>query len=502
MNTTAMSSTSLFTEGRNCWSVAPARRVAFLIDADAYYQAFADAAEKAQRSILITAWDINGLIRLRRDRPRENLRQFFFRLLDAKPELQIYILSWDFPLIYAEDRELFPWFDKVWHTHPRLHFLWDDGHPFTACHHQKVVVIDDQLAFSGGLDLTDERWDTPGHRGVDRRRRGLHAPTYKPFHDATILIEGAAAGDLGELCRERWRRAGGEFSQTPDGLPRDLWPESVTPDLINMEVAISRTEPGFKGRPEVREVEQLFLDTIAAAERFIYLENQYFTSPTIADAIARRLQERGGPEIVVVMPQGCTGWLEEVTVGVLRERVVKRLLARDPFGRLHFYYPAIEGLPPGMYIKVHSKVMIVDDELVRIGSANLCSRSMGVDTECDVSIEALGDPSITRAIAGMRERLLSEHLGCAPAEIAAAFVETGSLVATIQRCGHSARCLIRFAGEVSPFWQRWVPEGLPVDPNRPFTRPRWISGFANRVTSLKTRLGIAHEPETYKSGHL
>jgi len=103
---------------RNCWRIASARRAAFLVDAAAYYQAFAEAAEKAEHFIGILAWDINGLIRLRRDRPDETLRQFFVRLLDAKPRLHIYILGWHFPMVYGTDRELLPVFDAPWRTHP------------------------------------------------------------------------------------------------------------------------------------------------------------------------------------------------------------------------------------------------------------------------------------------------------------------------------------------------------------------------------------------------
>src|SRR5258708_1466501 len=121
--------TALCSEKRNCWRISPAHRASFLVDAADYFQAFAEAAEKAEHSIVILAWDINGRIRLRRDRPDETLRSLLVRLLDSKPKLHIYILAWDFPLVYADDRELLPAFDTPWHCHPRLHFKWDSQHP-------------------------------------------------------------------------------------------------------------------------------------------------------------------------------------------------------------------------------------------------------------------------------------------------------------------------------------------------------------------------------------
>src|SRR4051812_26309136 len=198
---------SILRENHNCWQLARADRAAFLIDAAAYYEAFVEAAEQATRSIVITAWDIHGGIRLRRDRPDETLRGFFLKLLDQNPKLHVYVLNWDFILAYAPDRETLPWFDAAWHQHPRLHFQWDAHHPVAACHHQKIVVIDDRLAFVGGLDFTDERWDTPDPRPTDRRRRGVRRYPYKPFHDTVMMVEGPVAGALGSLARERWRRA-------------------------------------------------------------------------------------------------------------------------------------------------------------------------------------------------------------------------------------------------------------------------------------------------------
>ena len=85
----------------------------------------------------------------------------------------------------------------------------DGAHPPGASHHQKIVVIDDSLAFCGGIDMTGDRWDTREHRDDEPRRITPGGAPYAPWHDATTAIEGPAAAALGELARDRWRRAGG-----------------------------------------------------------------------------------------------------------------------------------------------------------------------------------------------------------------------------------------------------------------------------------------------------
>src|SRR5687767_14777930 len=150
---------------------------------------------------------------------------------------------------------------------------------------------------------------------------------------------------------------------------------------------------------------------IASARDTLYIENQYFTAPRIAAALEKRLADPEGPEVVLVLRLLSHGWLEEHTMHVLRTRLLQRLRDADKFGRFHVYYPHIDGLAEACCIDVHSKVMIADDRCLRIGSANLCNRSMALDTECDMLLESRGEPRIAGAIADFRDRLLGEHLG-------------------------------------------------------------------------------------------
>ena len=109
---------------------------------------------------------------------------------------------------------------------------------------------------------------------------------------------------------------------------------------------------------------------------------------TAGCVLAARLSEPDGPEVVLVLRELSHGWLEEVTMQTLRTKLIERLRAADVHDRFRVYYPFIDGLKSGTCIDVHSKFIVVDDEIVRIGSANLANRSMGLDTECDLTIEA------------------------------------------------------------------------------------------------------------------
>ena len=265
--------------GRNCWQLAPAGRVAVLIDAAAYFAAVAEAIARAERSVVILSWDVDSrtsLVGGRPDDPTCRLGGLLNAVLDERPELQIHVLNWDFAMLYAFEREALPLYRREWRAHRRLHFRFDANHPIGGCHHQKVVVVDDAVAFVGGLDICARRWDTPRHDAVDPRRMDVGGKPYAPFHDVQIAVDGPAAAALGMLARRRWERATGERLAPVVGAG-DRWPGSVRPDFADVDVGIARTIPAGLDACEVREVETLFLDAIAAARRTIYVENQYFT---------------------------------------------------------------------------------------------------------------------------------------------------------------------------------------------------------------------------------
>lgn len=461
--------------GRNCWKQVRAGRVAFLIDGQAYFDALFQSLERARRSIFVIGWDLHSRVRLRPDRAADaaaesdELRAILDRLARQRPRLRVRILEWDFSFLMAPDREFASWWSLDWRSHERVALRLDGRHPVGACHHQKLVVVDDAVAFLGGLDLTAGRWDTPEHRVEDERRRDPDGAPYPPFHDVQMVVDGDAARLLGRLARRRWRHATGSLQYHFPALRRsaahDPWPPSVQPDLRNADVAIARTEPTYGRRREVREIEQLYRDTIAAAQHSIYIENQYLSSRTIGDALCESLAQPQGPEIVVVSPRECSGWLEEGTMGLLRHRLVKRVREADRHGRFRLFHPRLPG--DGARLNVHAKVMIADASIARVGSANLSNRSMGFDTECDAQVEAGGDPEVERGITAFRDRLLAEHLGAEPARVAEVMARTGSLFATIDELAGGERTLAPLDVDVPEWVDAVVPEELLTDPESP-----------------------------------
>lgn len=448
---------SLFAVGRNCWRVEHAERAAFLIDGDAYFRAFVAAAQRAQRSILMTGWDFHSRTRLLRGAGPDNgaleLGHFLNDLVKQRRELDIHILVWDYPMIFGADREWAPIYGLGWKPRRRVHFRYDNTHPVGGSHHQKIVVIDDSVAFNGGIDLTCRRWDTCAHAANDAHRVVQGTP-YPPFHDLMMLVEGNAAHALGDLVRERWRRATGEalqpavrFLRWPRSRPLGAaavgspWPDAVEADVRDVNVAISRTVPPTNGNAGVREVEALYVDMIASARHAIYIENQYFTADKVGDALEARLGEAQGPEIIVVLRKLSHGWLEELTMESLRARLITRLRAADKHDRLRVLYPHIVGLKEGTCIDVHSKMMLIDDDVVRIGSANIANRSMGLDTECDLTIHAGGRESVRQSIRNLRALLLAEHLGSTPETVQQTLEQTGSLCAALSQLQREDRTL-------------------------------------------------------------
>ncbi len=457
----------MLTQTGSYWRRAHARRLAFLIDADAYFAAFAAAAERAEHSIIIVAWDVHTQAPL--PSRGTTLGAFLDDLTRRRPALRVDVLDWDYAFIYALERELLPTLRFGWNGNGRIRFVLDGAHPPGASHHQKLVVIDDQVAFVGGLDLTVHRWDTPAHRDGDPGRVLPDGTPYPPFHDVQVAVEGEAAAALGELARTRWQRAAGACDPPPRAA-RSPWPEELRADLRDVDVLLARTQPAHDGAPEIREVEQSYLDAIAGARRAIYIENQYFTATRLGAALAARLREADGPEVVLVTNITCSGWLEEGTMGALRAQLVRRLRAADHAGRFRIYCPQVPAAradAPPVPVTVHGKVLIVDDRLARIGSANFNNRSTGLDSECDLILEADDDATTAQVIGGLRDRLLGEHLGLPAAAVAAAVAAHGSLSAAIEALAGGPRRLAPLDCDQEPWSEVAVSAAMLADPERP-----------------------------------
>ncbi len=468
--------------GRNCRRVDHADRVSFLVDAADYFHAFMEAAEQARHSIIILGWDIDSRLRLNRGEKYKNLPDMLGEFLDAlaarRKSLKIHILIWDFSVIFATEREPLPLYKLDWRSHRRVKFKFDGKHPVGASHHQKVVVIDDKVAFAGGMDITQRRWDTPAHLPDDVRRTDPGNEPYNPFHDVQMMVDGSAAAALGELARERWNRVSRKSINLSPSTNDDPWPPSFSPDVENVNVGITVTEPEAKDGKSY-ELKNLFLDSVARARKFIYIENQYLTGVSIGEELIKRLNEENGPEVVIISPYKASGWLEHNTMGMLRARLVQKIRENDKYDRFRIYYPLVrqkENTP----VFVHSKVFICDDAFLRIGSANLSNRSMGYDTECDLFIESEGNDRVARSIRDFRNRLMGEHLGVSSEELEGANEEKGSLIEALESLRGGPRTVEPLQVETTEWLSDTLSEMSFFDPERPIKLDELFEKFVPR----------------------
>lgn len=488
---------SILHAGHNCWRVSSASRAACLVDGDAYFDVAKRAMLRARHSILLLAWDFAERTRLNPGSPdpagTDRIGDLLQTLVDRRKDLEIRVLVWDKAAWLALRRRRIPGVQVRHLDRDRLRYVLDREHPALSCHHQKVLVIDDAVAFCGGFDFATNRWDTRAHHRHDPRRRKPSGQPYTPHHDVMMLVDGEAARSLGDLARTRWWRATGErLSPPPPGA--DPWPADLAPDLRDVRIGIARTEPAWRDRPEVREVERLYLDAIAAARDTIYMESQYFASHQIGDALARRLVEPHGPEIVIVNPKRAPSWIEEVAMDDARTEIVRHLGSADRFGRFRLY----AALTDEAEIIIHSKVMVVDDRLLRIGSANLNNRSMGTDTECDLAIEAMpgmpDDAAVRRGVRRIRDGLVAEHLGVPAERLSTAVDGHGSLVRAIEDLnGSSGRQLAEFA-RPRPGWASTLAHDRLTDPLSPpgmRTRRRSAPGRGNGMPGTLSIIALA-----------
>jgi phosphatidylserine/phosphatidylglycerophosphate/cardiolipin synthase-like enzyme len=474
---------AMLVEGEDCWRIAEAERMAVIVDADRYFAHARSAFLKAERRILLIGWDFDARIILSREgaaaepdkAPRDRhgggdqgpkqVGDFLYWLVEQNPELHIYLLRWDMGAIKSLFRGRTAFTLLKWMMHPRITTRLDGHHPTGSSHHQKIVSIDDRVAFCGGIDMTGDRWDTCVHRDDEPGRKRPSGRPYKPWHDATTCVSGPAARTIAELARRRWVLAGGETLAPVMLRGGDGWPEGLEPDFRAARVGIARSEPEMPDCPPVREVETLFLKQIAAAKRWVYCESQYFASRRVAEAIARRLEEPDGPEIVVVNPLTAQGWLEPLAMDTARARLVAALSRRDPHRRFRLYHPYTQGGTP---IYVHAKVTIVDDCSLRVGSANLNNRSLRLDTECDVVVDAgLQQARVEPRIDAIRNALIAEHLGCAASAVAAHLEQTGSLIATIEALRGPGRSLRPYEVPDLPAVEKWLADNEVLDPENP-----------------------------------
>ena len=415
-----------------CWE-GHASRSHVIIDACAYYAAFHAAASVAQRYILLAGWQFDTGVRLLRGARAEaspypaEFLPFLNALCRQRPQLRVYILAWDYSLVYSLEREWLQGLKFAFQSSDSIRFEFAAHPSIGGSHHQKLVVIDGALAFVGGMDICDERWDERSHAGLHPHRINSAGVSCRPNHEVQSAVAGPAAEVLAEQFAERWQAAVGER------LLLEPYPASpaASIDLIAIDddavmplsaerVAIARTLPATGVSP-VCEVKAAFSAALSAAERLIYVETQYFTSRSITSVLLDRLRDPNKPrlQVLILMPRGADNSKEKFALGDLQASALSELeQAAETHGHdLRFLCSAIDGDDCGSATFIHSKVLMVDDELLCIGSANMTERSMSLDSELCLLWQAERGSGLAADIARVRASLLAEHAGRTPEEL-------------------------------------------------------------------------------------
>lgn len=374
-------------------------------EAGPYFDRVSELLEDGKEYAVIVGWQIDSRLKLKRPwRPNQNSKNLIqfetllekvLRICNEKPRFQFYFLIWDHAYFYVLEREA--WQGRIWeNVHPRVHFVFDNRHPWGVAHHEKIVSIDGKVILCGGIDLCDERWDSRNHFYFDQRR-SLHRQfeNHGPYHDLAIQVTGPICDEIQSLVGKRWRM----LSSIP--FPEVRKPNAKQEVQSGHKVYLSRTycQIDYCDQMPVltRQIEFLFKDMIYSAENRIILEGQYYWSKILNDLLISKMVAMKGKrfEIILILSElqnikSLTRYMTAYEAGLLR----KLQMAADYYGvKLILGSPAVcsadkgISLPPKP-IYIHSKVIVIDDQFLSIGSANLATRALRLDTEVQLTLKA------------------------------------------------------------------------------------------------------------------
>ena len=333
------------------------------------------------------------------------------------------------------EREWFQHFIFNWSTNERIHFRFDNKHAAGATHHQKFVIIDGAIAFVGGMDICSDRWDDRSHLEENPERKNVDGVAYGAYHDIQSYHTGPVVKELVRLFEQRWLHAGEESLILPTADTDIRLVDASALPLAADKVALSRTylRNGAQSATAVQEIRRLFVDAIMAAERLIYIENQYFSSQAVYWTLVGRMTSPGRSrlEIVLMLPDRLP-FTEELFIGTAQMKLLRSLqkVAEKTGHRLGVFSAACIKDGERRMTFIHSKLLLVDDRFLTVGSANATNRSMGLDSELNVTWEA--DPeeqtTLVDSIRRVRVSLLAEHVGYADGSQPAGLEQVEGLV--------------------------------------------------------------------------
>jgi len=358
-------------------------RLEILIDGATALPRIVDEIEKAESHVHLAGWFFSPEFKLRQDGP--GLREL---LAKAAERVDVRVLCWaGSPLpLFRPDRKQVREMRAELMRECRVVCALDRKERPLHCHHEKLVIVDDRVAFVGGIDLTDfsgQRFDSHEHP----TREGLG------WHDAAARVEGPAVADVAEHFRLRWHEV------TAETLP----PVEPQPPAGDIEVQVVRTAPEKVYRRLPRgdfRILEAYQRALRSAEHFIYLENQFLWSPELVATLAEKLRRPPSDDfrLLVLLPAKPSSGTDDT-----RGQLGLLMQADNGAGRMlacTVYQRGKDASP----VYVHAKIGIVDDRWLTIGSANLNEHSLFNDTEMNLVVL---DERVARDV---RLRLWAEHL--------------------------------------------------------------------------------------------
>lgn len=363
------------------------------IDGASALPAIAEALGNARSQVHIANWHASPDFRLTREPGGPTLRELLAGLAETLP---VRLLMWAGPPapVFQPTRAVARAACDGFVTGTRVVCALDARERTMHCHHEKIVIIDGERAFVGGIDLTalaGDRYDSPTH------------PPTTPlgWHDAAVELTGPVVADVARHFVDRW----GEVTGEQLGIPVPPAPTGA------VTVQVTRTVPERTYRFARRGVFSLldgYLRALRSAREFVYLENQFLWSTEVGAVLADKLTHPPCAQfrILLVLPARPASGADTT-----RGQLGALLEADGGAGRLLATTLTAQQGSASSPLYVHAKIGIVDDRWLTVGSANLNDHSLFNDTELNVTTS---DPAVVR---GTRLRLWAEHLQLGAAEI-------------------------------------------------------------------------------------
>jgi phosphatidylserine/phosphatidylglycerophosphate/cardiolipin synthase-like enzyme len=376
---------------------APVRtgcRVDVLADGEQALPAMVEAIAGARSHVHVAGWHSSPEFRPTRGRHSRTFRDI---LAATAEHADVRVLLWAGPPapIFQPTRKMARHSCVEFMRDSKVRCVLDARERTLHCHHEKLVVVDDEIAFVGGMDFTGldgDRHDSPKH------------PADRPigWHDTTMRVEGPVVVDVAEHFRQRWTEVAHE------DLPRPLEPDPAGTSTVQFVRTIPEKTYDFMPHGNFSLLDSYVLG-LRSAERLVYLENQFLWSPEIAEVLIDKLRDPPDDRfrVVLLLPRKPSNG-SDTTRGQL-----SRLLDADDGGNrlLAVTLTSHDGAKK-VPVYVHSKLGIVDDRWMTVGSANLNEHSLFNDTEANLVTD---DEKVIRET---RLRLWAEHLELPESEVA------------------------------------------------------------------------------------